>query len=374
MSRKEPFVTKDIHPRTLLVGIHTPFNQISNPEYYFEEFLSLVKTAGLAYDETFFMKVREIDNNKFFTKGKLEELRKICGDRQYEQVIFSEILSPLQERNLEDILDCCIFDRTQLILYIFKNAAKTSEGKVQVEMAEIDFLKTRIIGRGKEFSQQAGYIGGRGPGETAKEKLARSFEEKQRQARKHLEALARARETQRKSRLASKIPLVCIIGYTNSGKSSLLNMITKSDVLAEDKLFATLDTTTRELYLDSKKACLISDTVGFISQLPHHLVAAFKSTLDELQYANLLLHVVDLSNPAWRYQISVVQEMLKDLHVTAPKMLYVFNKIDKLSEEALTALQPELERYQPNVLANTRSKKAIEPIINFLKKDLTPTV
>ncbi|MFA6526800.1 MAG: GTPase HflX [Candidatus Babeliales bacterium] len=373
MSRKEPFITKDIHPKTLLVGIYTPFNKISNADYYFEEFLSLVKTAGLIYDETFFMKVREVDNNKFFTKGKMEELKKICGDHQYEQVIFSEILSPLQERNLEDILDCCIFDRTQLILHIFKNAAKTSEGKIQVEMAETEFLKTRIIGRGKEFSQQAGYIGNRGPGETAKEKLARSFEEKLRQARKHLETLARSREVQRKARLGSGIPLACIIGYTNSGKSSLLNIMTKSEVLAEDKLFATLDTSTRELYIDNKKVCLVSDTVGFISQLPHHLVAAFKSTLDELQYARILLHVVDISNPAWKSQITVVNDMLQELCINHP-ILYVFNKTDKLDQQALADIANELSPFQPHVMINTRSKKEIQPLLDYLKKYLTPVV
>lgn len=371
MSSKHPFVTKDIHPRTLLVGVYTPFNKISSPEWYFEEFLSLVKTAGLMYDDTYFMKVRELDNNKFFTKGKLEELKKICGDQQYEQIIFSEILSPLQERNLEDLLDCPIFDRNQLILHIFKNAATSSEGKVQVEMAEIEFLKTRIIGRGKEFAQQAGYIGTRGPGETVKEHLTRTFEEKMRQARKRLDTLARSREIQRKSRLASNIPLVCIIGYTNSGKSSLLNILTKSDILAEDKLFATLDTTTRELYIDSKKACLISDTVGFISQLPHHLVAAFKSTLDELQYAKILLHVVDMSNPAWKSQLLVVTDMLKELEVTAP-ILFVFNKSDKLDAQELENIQQDLNPFQPHVIISTKSKKGIEPLVQYLRKYLAP--
>lgn len=370
MSRKVPFITANVHPKTLLIGIHTPFNKIRNADYYFEEFLSLVKTAGLIYDETFFIKVRDVDNNKFFTKGKMEEIKKVCGNHQFEQVIFSEILSPLQERNLEDILDCDIFDRTQLILHIFKNAAKTSEGKIQVEMAEIEFLKTRIIGKGKEFSQQAGYIGSRGPGETAKEKLTRTFEEKLRQGRKHLETLVRSREVQRKARLGSGIPLACIIGYTNSGKSSLLNIMTKSEVLAEDKLFATLDTSTRELYIDSKKRCLISDTVGFISQLPHHLIEAFKSTLDELQYARLLLHVVDISNPAWQSQITIVNDMLEELNIHHP-ILYVFNKIDKLDEQALTEITEKIQAYTPHVLITTRSKKGIEPLLNYLKKELT---
>jgi GTP-binding protein HflX len=215
------------------------------------------------------------------------------------------------------------------------------------------------------MSQQAGILGNKGPGETAKEDLRRHIEEKIRQARKRLETLERSRNIQRKQRLESKIPLICIIGYTNAGKSSLINRIAKGDVLAEDKLFATLDTTTRELFIDNKKKALISDTVGFISQLPHNLIAAFKSTLDELKYASLLLQVVDLSNPAWKSQIGVVKTTLEELNVSHP-MLYVFNKIDKLSQEQLEALKPELEQFQPHVLINTCDKKGVEPLIAYL--------
>ena len=195
--------------------------------------------------------------------------------------------------------------------------------------------------------------------------MRRHIEEKIRQAKKRLETLERSRVIQRQRRLESKIPLICIIGYTNAGKSSLLNRIAKGDVLAEDKLFATLDTTTRELFIDNKKKALISDTVGFISQLPHNLIAAFKSTLDELRYATLLLQVIDVSNPAWKSQIGVVQTTLDELGVSQP-MLYVFNKIDKLTPEQLEALTPELEQYQPHVLINTTSRQGTEPLIAYL--------
>jgi len=355
------------HPNTLLVGVYTPNNQIENPEYYYEEFLSLVKTLKMPYDATYFMKVRSVDNNMFLTKGKLEELTKVCTDQNIEKIVFSETLSPLQERNLSNAIGANVTDRQGIILEIFKNAAHSSEGKIQVEMAEIEYSKTRIAGRGKEMAQQAGMIGQRGPGETLKEEIKRHFTEKIRQARKRLETLERSRDTQRQRRLASNIPLVCIIGYTNAGKSSLLNRLTHSAILAEDKLFATLDTTTRELYLKNKNKVLISDTVGFISQLPPQLIKAFQSTLMELRYANLLLQVIDLSNPAWKSQIEVVAKTLKNLDVDKP-MIYVFNKLDKLDDETKNHLAHDVIGYHPQVFIHTMSKEGVEPLLEILRE------
>ncbi len=355
------------HPKTLLVGIYAPYNRMEQPEYYYEEFISLVKTLGIHYDLTHFMKVRAVDNNTFFTKGKMDELVKVCVDNKIELIIFSEILAPLQERNLETLLGCQIYDREKLILEIFKKSAHSSEGKIQVEMAEIEYLKTRIIGKGREFAQQEGIIGTRGPGETAKEEVKRIFADKLRQAKKRLETLERSREVQRKQRINSKFPLICIIGYTNAGKSSLLNRIAKGNVLAEDKLFATLDTTTRELFIDGQKKALISDTVGFISQLPHSLIAAFKSTLNELHHASVLLHIVDISNPAWKSHIEVVQTTLKELNVRQP-VIYVFNKIDKLDPELNKHIAHDVATYQPQVFIHTQSKEGIEPLVSLLKK------
>lgn len=355
------------HPNTLLVGVYTPYNQIDTPEYYYEEFLSLIKTLKVPYDHTHFTKVRAVDNNLFFTKGKLEDFIKICQENSIEKVYFSEPLSPLQARNLENAAHVTITDREGIILEIFKQAAHSSEGKIQVEMAEIEYLKTRIIGRGHELAQQAGMIGQRGPGETLKEEVKRHFAEKIRQARKRLETLERSRDVQRQRRLNSKMPLVCIIGYTNAGKSSLLNRMTHSNILAEDKLFATLDTTTRELFVQGKGKVLVSDTVGFISQLPPHLIEAFHSTLVELKYANLLLHVIDISNPAWKSQIEVVAKTLKDLGVDKP-MFYVFNKLDKLDDETRENLAQQVMFYQPQLFIHTMSKDGIEPLISLLKE------
>ncbi len=366
MSSKKPVPTEDYHPKIMLVGIYTPYNKIRNMDAYFEEFLSLVDTLGAPYDETTFLKLRHTDKANFLTKGKLKELIDLCEEKEIDEVIISESLSSLQERNLEDFLHCHVWDREKLILEIFHKSAHTAEGKIQVEMAEIEYLKTRLAGKGIELAQQAGYVGGKGPGETSKEVVRRHLAEKFRQAKKKLDTLKRSRSVQRKRRLESKIPLVCLIGYTNSGKSSLLNILTKSNILVEDKLFATLDTTTRELFIDGKKAALLSDTVGFISQLPHDLIEAFKSTLDELQYADLLLHVVDISNPTWKDQIDVAENTLKEIDVNK-KTLFVFNKVDKLSKTELTKLKPDLEPYQPHVITHAKSKDGIEELINYLR-------
>ncbi|MBS1987588.1 GTPase HflX [Candidatus Dependentiae bacterium] len=368
MAKRTAQSTAEKFPKTLLLGIYTPFNQIGSQEYYFEEFLSLVKTSGIHYDDTLFMKLRSADNNMFLTKGKLEEVRAYCTEHEIEEVLCSENLHPLQERNLSDALSCEVHDREHLILTIFRNSATTSEGKIQVEMAELEYLKTRIIGKGEEFAQQAGYLGNKGPGETAKEVLKRFFSEKKRQAQKRLDTLERSREVQRKQRLGTSIPLVCIIGYTNSGKSSLLNRIAKSDVLAEDKLFATLDTTTRELFIKPEKKLLISDTVGFISQLPHNLIEAFKSTLAELKYGHLLLHVVDMSNPAWKDQIAIVKTTLEELGAQDKPMLYVFNKRDKLTDTEFEALKPELKGFEPHVVINTLSKEGVADLMAWIEK------
>ncbi|MFH1461749.1 MAG: GTPase HflX [bacterium] len=354
--------------KTLLVGIHGPLNTTNQVEGYIEEFWSLIDTLGLKYDEKLIIKLRSIDKANYFTKGKLQEFKKYCDDNNIEEIVISERLTPLQSRNLEEILNCTVWDREKLILEIFKNAAHSAEGKIQVEMAEIEFLKTRLSGRGIELAQQEGVLGiSKGPGETNKEMLKRYLAEKYRQAKKRLDTLKRARETQRKRRLGTKIPLICLIGYTNTGKSSLLNSLTHSQVEVEDKLFATLDTTTRELFIDHKKIGLISDTVGFINNLPHHLIEAFKSTLDELKYADLLLHVVDASSPMWEDQIKVVNKTLKELDVDK-KIVLVFNKIDKLNRKELESLKKEAKDYEPNLFIHTKSKDGLIKILNFFKK------
>lgn len=352
------------HPKTLIIGILSPLNPTKDSNAYFEEFKSLVTSNGLEYDASYFTRLRSIDPAYYVTKGKLEEIIDLCKKEQIEEVVISERLSPQQERNLSEILRCRVFDRTQLILEIFEKGAQTAEGKMQVELAMLQHRKSRLAGRGIHMSQQAGRIGARGPGETAKEKEIQHIERRSVKLHKDLVQLAKTRETQRKQRLGGKVPHICLIGYTNAGKSTILNLLTKSEVLAENRLFATLDTTTRELYIDHAKKGVISDTVGFIQQLPHNLIEAFKSTLTELQHAHLLLHVIDSSDPNWELHIRVVMEVLKELDVDKP-ILYVFNKIDLLDKDP--SLEPGIAKYQPQVFVSAISKEGIEPLIDFLR-------
>lgn len=359
-----PTLSFDV-PRVLLLGIHAPYNKVPSAEAYFDEFKSLVDTLEVEYVHEMFIKLRSLDKGYFLTRGKLDDLVEFCKNEKIDEIICSELLTPLQERNIEDITECIVKDREQLILEIFKKSAHSSEGKIQIEMAAVKYMKARIAGKGADFAQQSGYKGGKGPGETEKEVLRRIFAEKIRQAKKHLDVLQKSRDVQRKQRLSSNIPLVCIVGYTNAGKSSLLNILTHSHVLAENKLFATLDTTTRELFIDGKKKALISDTVGFISQLPHHLIEAFRSTLDELRYADLLVHVIDLSNPSWETQIGVVNETLSDLEIKKP-IIHVFNKVDRVAPAKLEMLKLELGVYHPYVLTNTLSKEGVAELVELL--------
>ena len=364
MARTKIFDTAQ-QPKTLLVAVHAPYNKASSTQAYYDEFLHLISSNRIVYDDVMYIKLRSLDSGYFLTKGKLEELHALCEKEQYEQVIFSEILTPMQERNLSELLQTKVYDRTQLILEIFEKNAHSAEGKLQVEIALFQHKKSRVAGKGAQMSQQAGHIGQRGPGETAKEVELQHYEAQINKFKRQLANLVKIRETQRKQRIENKVPMVCLVGYTNSGKSTILNQLTKADVLVEDRLFATLDTTTRELYVDGKKKGVISDTVGFIQQLPPKLVDAFKSTLDELQYADLLLHVIDLSDKNWESHIAVVQEILQDLHIEK-EMLYVFNKVDKINN--IEELRPALRRYQPHVLISASNKENIQTLLDFLSK------
>ncbi len=364
MAREPKLYDVNQHPKTLIIGVQAPYNKTPDIQSYFEEFENLVKSNGVIYDHEIFIKLREIDNTYFFTLGKLKDIRELCDQEEIEEIIISEPLTGQQERNLKEFLHCRIFDRTRLILEIFEKGAHSAEGKLQIEIAMLQHKKARLAGRGIYMSQQGARIGTTGPGETQKEIDARHIETSILKLKRQLVRLRQARETQRKQRLNSQIPLFCLIGYTNAGKSSILNALTKSNVLAENKLFATLDTTTRELYIDSKKKGLISDTVGFIQQLPHHLVEAFKSTLSELNYADLLIQVIDISDPNWEAHIAVVHKILEDLDVDK-QMLYVFNKADKV--EMIHFLKPAMEKYEPFVITSTLTKDGIAPLVEFLQ-------
>ena len=354
----------DYRPRILVIGIQAPYNKNPNIDSYYEEFLNLVKSNGVKYDEAYFFRLRTIDSGTFITSGQLESIKKICVEKKISEVIISEPLTPQQERNINDYLHAKVYDRTQLILEIFEKSAHSAEGKAQVEIAMLEHKKSRLAGQGVHLSQQSGALGLMGGfGETAKEKERRHLETLMLRLKKQLAQLEKTRETQRKQRLKSKLPLICLIGYTNTGKSTILNALTRSNVLAEDKLFATLDTTTRELFINGTKRALISDTVGFIQLLPHRLIDAFKSTLAELQYAHLLVQVIDSSDPNWKLHMQVVHKILQDLKVESP-MLYVFNKIDKAP--LLPAFMQEIEQFQPHVLVSAREANGLDPLVAYL--------
>ena len=365
MSKKKPFILEYAGPKTLIIGVKAPYNRTINTESYFAEFRNLVKTNREKYDSEIYFTLRSIDPGFFFTKGKLEQLKELCDKEKFDEIIISDPLSAKQERNLKELFSANrLFDRTSLILDIFEKSAKTAAGKLQVEIAKLKHDKSRLAGKGIFLEQQRGGIGIKGGmGETLKERQRRIIDNDIRSLKKQLEKFHQARETQRKRRLSTNIPQVCLIGYTNSGKSTILNALTKADVLAEDKLFATLDTTTRKLWVNGENRGVISDTVGFIQLLPHHLVDAFKSTLSELEYANLLLHVVDISDPNWESQSKVVHEILDDLDIHKD-MLYVFNKADKVPH--LEDLQAKLEKYQPHVVVSAVEKNGLKPLQSFL--------
>jgi len=367
MTKKTPrLLSTEVYPKTLLLGIHAPYNKTDHIDTYYNEFMKLAESCKIVEPITYFLHIRSIDPGYFLTEGKRLEIQKMCVEQDIEHVVISEPLTPQQRRNLRKLFKCDVFDRTDLILEIFEKSAVSGEGKLQVAIAKLEHQKTLLSGHGIGLAQQKGVIGVRsGYGETLKEKETRIVEDRIRTLKKQLESLFKTRETQRKKRVSGTLPLVCLVGYTNAGKSTILNLLTKSSVLAEDRLFATLDTTTREFYIDSKKVALISDTVGFLQLLPPQLIDAFKSTLSELQYADLLLHVVDISDQDFELHIRVVQSILRDLEIDKP-LLYVFNKADRINVRDPKFTQI-IDQSQPHVVINALSKEGAEALIQHLK-------
>lgn len=294
-----------------------------------EELEELAATAGAVTVGKVIQNRERIHPGTYLGKGKIEEIKELIWETEATGIICDDELSPAQLKNLEDLLDTKVMDRTMVILDIFAARARTREGKIQVELAQLRYRAARLVGLRASLSRLGGGIGTRGPGEKKLEVDRRLIHDRIGQLKTELEDVKRHREVTRKQREEGGALKVAIVGYTNAGKSTLLNRLTQADILAEDKLFATLDPTTRAFTLPGGEAVLLTDTVGFIRKLPHHLIEAFKSTLEEAKYADVILHVVDCSNPQMDVQMHVVYETLRQLEVKDKEIITAFNKIDK---------------------------------------------
>ena len=312
--------------KVILVGVS--LSDQDDTKESLEELKDLVSTAGA---ETVGMVIQNREQQHpgtYVGKGKIEELKSMIWELRATGIVCDDELSPAQMKNLQDELDVKVMDRTLIILDIFAARASTSEGKIQVELAQLKYQQTRLAGFGKAMSRLGGGIGTRGPGEKKLEMDRRLIKSRIAQLNRELKDVKKHREVTREQRSRSHIPVAAIVGYTNAGKSTLLNTLTGAGILAEDKLFATLDPTTRDLKLPSGQEILMTDTVGFIRKLPHHLIEAFKSTLEEAKYADYILHVVDASNPQHEKQMLIVYETLANLDVKDKTVITLFNKQD----------------------------------------------
>ena len=314
--------------RLIVVGIDLE-NSVLDVEASLDELEELAQTAGAEIVGRVVQKREGIHPGFYVGSGKLEELAAAVKELDADGVLCDDELSPSQLRNLSDKLDCKVLDRTMLILDIFAGRARSSEGKLQVELAQLQYRLTRLTGMGKAMSRLGGGIGTRGPGEKKLETDRRYIKDRIADLNRSLREMETHRQVLRSGRERRGLPVVSLVGYTNAGKSTLLNALTGAGVLAEDKLFATLDTTTRQVALPSGGGMLLTDTVGFIQKLPHHLVRAFRATLDEMKHADLLIHVVDASNPLREQQMEVVYSTLKDLGCENTPVITVFNKMDR---------------------------------------------
>ena len=330
--------------KAILIGVITPEQNKNQAEEYLDELAFLAKTAGAIPIKKITQKLPVPNNKTFIGKGKIEEVKQLAKEMEVELIIFDDDLSPVQLRNIEKILECKILDRSNLILDIFASRARTANAKTQVELAQYQYLLPRLTRMWTHLERQKGGIGMRGPGETQIETDRRIIGQKISLLKKQLEKIDKQKITQRKGR--GNMIRLALVGYTNSGKSTLMNQLSKSEVFAENKLFATLDTTIRKVVVENLPF-LLADTVGFIRKLPHQLVESFKSTLDEVRESDLLLHVVDISNPNFENQIEIVNQTLAEIGASDKPIILLFNKTD-----AFTFVEKEEDDLTPKTKEN----------------------
>lgn len=354
--------TEEIKEKLLLVGVSAQDGD--DTEDSLEELAELVETAGAEAVGAVIQKRERVHPATYIGKGKAEELKELLWETQADGIVCDDELSPAQLRNLSDMLEVKVMDRTLVILDIFAMRSSSSEGKIQVELAQLKYRASRLTGMGKAMSRLGGGIGTRGPGEKKLEMDRRLIGNRISQLKKELEEVNRHREVARGQRIKNNIPVAAIVGYTNAGKSTLLNTLTDAKVLEEDMLFATLDPTTRLLALSGKQQILLTDTVGFIRKLPHHLIEAFKSTLEEARYADYIIHVVDVSNPQADKQTHIVYDTLHSLGIEDKRIVTLFNKQDKkISDEPFQDF-----RADKTLLVSAKYGTGLEELKNVLEE------
>lgn len=359
---------EEIIQRAILVGVD--LNNDKNFDYSVEELKNLSEACSVQVVGVLTQKLERVNPACYIGTGKVDEVALLVEQNDANLVIFNDELSPSQIRNLEHGLQCKVIDRTILILDIFASRAKTREAQLQVEVAQLKYMMPRLIGLNASLSRQAGGIGSKGPGEKKLELDRRRIEEQVHKLNKELDSLVLARQNQRKLRKRNSTPVVALVGYTNAGKSTTMNALltvsnaqSEKSVFEKNMLFATLETSTRHIQLPDNKQFLLTDTVGFVSKLPHQLVKAFRSTLEEVTEADLLLHVVDLSHPEFQTQIEITNKVLDELGVKETPMVYVYNKAD-LVEDEFTPSTKEAVRISAKNLTN------IDTLIDCIKSHI----
>lgn len=356
------FETEEQKERIILVAVATADGD--DTEQSLDELEELGQTAGAVTVAKVIQNREKVHAGTYVGKGKIEEIKNLAISLDADAVVCDDELSPAQYHNLQDALEIKVIDRTVMILDIFAKRASTSEGKLQVELAQLRYRASHLVGGRSELSRLGGGIGTRGPGEQKLEMDRRLIKERITLVKRELEQVKRTRELTRKKRQENPTPVVAIVGYTNAGKSTLLNYLTGAGVLSEDQLFATLDPTTRKLVREDGEEMLFTDTVGFIRKLPHHLIRAFRSTLEEAKYADIILHVVDCSNPDLDMQMHTVYETLRKLEIGDKQIVTAFNKIDRLEgEQVLKDL-----RADRTVRISARSGEGVEEMLDALSK------
>ena len=360
----ETFEIKEQEERMILVGVAT--NDGDDTAESLDELEELIKTAGAETIAKVIQNRESVHPGTYIGKGKIEEVRLLAQELDATGVVCDDELSPAQLKNLEGALQIKVMDRTVTILDIFAQRASTREGKIQVELAQLKYRSSRLIGLRSSLSRLGGGIGTKGPGEKKLEMDRRLIRDRISQLNRELDDVVRTRETTRQQRSKNPAPVIAIVGYTNAGKSTLLNTLTSAGVLSEDKLFATLDPTTRNLKLESGQQILLTDTVGFIRKLPHHLINAFRSTLEEAKYADIILHVVDSSNTEAYKHMHVVYETLENLGVRDKTIITAFNKMDKIEE------QPILKDFKADrtVQISAKTGKGMDELLNIVEEIL----